>query len=144
MRLWGKFFGFVIGFMFGRIFGALLGLWLGHLYDKRAASGVGFRQILGQAKNRQAIFFNTTFAVMGHVAKASGHVTETDIRIATLLMDQMRLTGEARKEAQQAFREGKSADFDFAQQLTSFPCYYDGTQRVSADVHRNPDPNGTV
>lgn len=103
MRLWGKFFGFVIGFMFGRIFGALLGLWLGHLYDKRAASGVGFRQILGQAKNRQAIFFNTTFAVMGHVAKASGHVTETDIRIATLLMDQMRLTGKPVKRRNRHF-----------------------------------------
>lgn len=93
MRLWGKFFGFVIGFMFGRFFGALLGLWLGHLYDKRASSGGSLSQILGQAKNRQSIFFNTTFAVMGHVAKASGHVTETDIRIATLLMDQLRLTG---------------------------------------------------
>lgn len=43
MRLWGKFFGFVIGFMFGRFFGALLGLWLGHLYDKRASSGGKFK-----------------------------------------------------------------------------------------------------
>ncbi|PWF65511.1 molecular chaperone DjlA, partial [Vibrio sp. T21] len=117
MRLWGKFFGFVIGFMFGRIFGALLGLWLGHLYDKRAGGGASFSQILGQAKNRQGIFFNTTFAVMGHVAKASGRVTETDIRIATMLMDQMRLTGEARKEAQQAFREGKEPDFDLRNSL---------------------------
>lgn len=120
MRLWGKFFGFVIGFMFGRFFGALLGLWLGHLYDKRGSSGGSFSQILGQAKNRQSIFFNTTFAVMGHVAKASGHVTETDIRIATLLMDQLRLTGEARKEAQQSFREGKAADFDLRSSLQAF------------------------
>lgn len=120
MRLWGKFFGFVIGFMFGRIFGALLGLWLGHLYDKRAGGGASFSQILGQAKNRQGIFFNTTFAVMGHVAKASGRVTETDIRIATMLMDQMRLTGEARKEAQQAFREGKEPGFDLRSSLQAF------------------------
>ncbi|EGM68974.1 co-chaperone DjlA [Shewanella sp. HN-41] len=120
MRLWGKFFGFVIGFMFGRIFGALLGLWLGHLYDKRASGGGSFKQILGQAKNRQSIFFNTTFAVMGHVAKASGHITETDIRIATLLMDQLRLTGDARKEAQQAFRQGKASDFDLRSSLQAF------------------------
>ncbi|QYK08312.1 co-chaperone DjlA [Shewanella mangrovisoli] len=129
MRLWGKFFGFVIGFMFGRIFGALLGLWLGHLYDKRAG-GASFSQILGQAKNRQGIFFNTTFAVMGHVAKASGRVTETDIRIATMLMDQMRLTGEARKEAQQAFREGKEPGFDLRSSLQAFRAVTQGRQEL--------------
>ena len=130
MRLWGKFFGFVIGFMFGRIFGALLGLWLGHLYDKRAGGGASFSQILGQAKNRQGIFFNTTFAVMGHVAKASGRVTETDIRIATMLMDQMRLTGEARKEAQQAFREGKEPDFGLRSSLQAFRAVTQGRQEL--------------
>lgn len=130
MRLWGKFFGFVIGFMFGRIFGALLGLWLGHLYDKRVGGGASFSQILGQAKNRQGIFFNTTFAVMGHVAKASGRVTETDIRIATMLMDQMRLTGEARKEAQQAFREGKEPGFDLRSSLQAFRAVTQGRQEL--------------
>uniref|UniRef100_Q0HS12 Co-chaperone protein DjlA n=1 Tax=Shewanella sp. (strain MR-7) TaxID=60481 RepID=Q0HS12_SHESR len=130
MRLWGKFFGFVIGFMFGRIFGALLGLWLGHLYDKRAGGGASFSQILGQAKNRQGIFFNTTFAVMGRVAKASGRVTETDIRIATILMDQMRLTGEARKEAQQAFRQGKEPDFDLRSSLQAFRAVTQGRQEL--------------
>lgn len=130
MRFWGKFFGFVIGFMFGRFFGALLGLWLGHLYDKRPGGGASFSQILGQAKNRQGIFFNTTFAVMGHVAKASGRVTETDIRIATLLIDQMRLTGDARKEAQQAFREGKEPDFDLCSSLQAFRAVTQGRQEL--------------
>lgn len=50
MRLWGKFFGFVIGFMFGRFFGALLGLWLGHLYDKRTSSGEVLARSLGKPK----------------------------------------------------------------------------------------------
>lgn len=130
MRLWGKFFGFVIGFMFGRIFGALLGLWLGHLYDKRSANGNGFGQMLGQAKQRQAIFFNTTFAVMGHVAKASGQVTQTDIRIATMLMDQMRLSGDVRAEAQQAFRAGKAADFDLRASLQAFRAITQGRKEL--------------
>ncbi|MCH1929784.1 co-chaperone DjlA [Shewanella sp. A25] len=128
MRFSGKFFGFVIGYMFGRFFGALLGLWLGHLYDRRA--GGGFSQAIGQAKNRQRIFFNTTFAVMGHVAKASGRVTETDIRIATMLMDQMRLSGEARREAQQAFRDGKDADFDLRSSLQAFRAVTMGRQEL--------------
>lgn len=117
MRIWGKFFGFAIGFMFGRIIGGLIGLWLGHLYDKKSAELSG---IIGKGANRQTLFFNTTFAVMGHVAKASGQVTENDIRIATLLMDQMQLKGEARKEAQVAFKEGKESDFDIKACLKTF------------------------
>jgi len=117
MRIWGKFFGFAIGFMFGRIIGGLIGLWLGHLYDKKSAELSG---IIGKGANRQTLFFNTTFAVMGHVAKASGQVTENDIRIATLLMDQMQLKGEARKEAQAAFKEGKESDFDIKACLKTF------------------------
>ena len=116
MRIWGKFFGFVIGFMFGRFIGAIFGLWLGHMYDKRQ----GFAGAVRGAKERQSLFFRTTFSVMGHVAKASGQVTETDIRIATLLMDQMHLKGEMRSDAQQAFREGKKADFDLQGTLRSF------------------------
>lgn len=116
MRIWGKIFGFIIGFMFGRLFGGLLGLWLGHLYDKRQ----GFGSLVAKGRERQAQFFNTTFAVMGHVAKASGHVTEIDIRIATLLMDQMKLTGQARSDAQQAFRAGREADFNLQQTLADF------------------------
>lgn len=115
MRIWGKFFGGVIGFMFGRFFGALLGIWLGHLYDKRMAASQGL-----PGGSRQAQFFNTTFAVMGHIAKASGRVTENDIRMATSLMDMLRLSGTARKDAQQAFREGKEPDFELEASLRRF------------------------
>lgn len=117
MKIWGKVFGFAIGFMFGRIFGAILGLWLGHLYDKKRAELSG---IIGKGSNRQTLFFNTTFAVMGHVAKASGHVTETDIRIASALMDQLQLSGQARRDAQSAFNQGKASDFDLNACLKSF------------------------
>ncbi|ACA85313.1 MULTISPECIES: co-chaperone DjlA [Shewanella] len=117
MRIWGKFFGFAIGFMFGRIIGGVIGLWLGHLYDKKSAQLSG---IIGSGANRQTLFFKTTFSVMGHVAKASGQVTETDIRIATMLMDQMQLKGEARAEAQAAFKEGKESDFDVKACLKTF------------------------
>ncbi len=117
MRIWGKFFGAVIGFMFGKIVGALIGLWLGHQWDKR---GSEISAVLKDGKTRQALFFNSTFAVMGHMAKASGRVTETDIRIATLLMDQMKLSGQARVDAQQAFREGRDSDFDLAACIKAF------------------------
>ncbi|QSX37910.1 co-chaperone DjlA [Shewanella sedimentimangrovi] len=113
MRFKGKLFGFLIGFMFGRIFGALFGLYLGHLYDRRSGGGQG------GASKRQMVFFSTTFAVMGHMAKASGRVTEADIRLASALMDELRLEGEARRQAQQAFRDGKASDFDLKGNLNS-------------------------
>lgn len=117
MRIWGKFFGAAIGFMFGKVVGAVIGLWLGHQWDKR---GSQISAVLKDGKTRQALFFNSTFAVMGHMAKASGQVTQVDIRIATLLMDQMKLTGEAREDAQQAFREGRDSDFDLAACIKAF------------------------
>ena len=116
MRIFGKVFGFIIGFMLGRLVGGLLGLWLGHVYDRSQGGG----SLFANAANRQRLFFNTTFAVMGHVAKASGQVTQNDIRVATALMDQMQLQGEARKEAQAAFREGKADDFDIKDKLKTF------------------------
>ncbi|MBE8167342.1 MAG: co-chaperone DjlA [Shewanella sp.] len=116
MKIWGKVFGVIIGFMFGRFFGAVFGLWLGHAYDRRQ----GMAGLLKTAAQRQAQFFNSTFAVMGHVAKSSGQVTEIDIRIATMLMQQMRLQGDAKRDAQNAFREGKQADFDLDTCLQNF------------------------
>lgn len=114
MKYKGKLFGFLIGFMFGKIFGALLGLVVGHWLDKK------FARAVGNASKRQQVFFNTTFAVMGHVAKASGHVTEADIRLASGLMDQLRLDNDARRQAQQSFRDGKAADFDLKGNLRAF------------------------
>lgn len=116
MRIWGKVFGFIIGYMAGRLFGALLGLWLGHKFDQRA-SQVSFVQ---RAMQSQKIFFQSTFSVMGHVAKASGQVTQADIAIATHLMDQMQLRGQMRQDAQAAFRSGRQADFSLRKQLDDF------------------------
>lgn len=113
---WGKVFGCILGFFIGKsagaiggMFGILLGLYFGHKFDKarlRLLGGAGFR-----ARVDQAVIFHAMFAVMGNIAKAKGQVTQNEIQLATSLMDQMRLVGEARKRAQDAFREGKSSDF---------------------------------
>ncbi|WP_417348428.1 co-chaperone DjlA [Ferrimonas sp.] len=109
MQIWGKVFGALLGFFFGRFAGMILGAWLGHiLVDKRRTPKAG---------PRQNLFFHTTFAVMGHVAKASGQVTSADIALASAVMDQLRLSGEARRAAQEAFREGKSSDYPLRERL---------------------------
>lgn len=123
MAIWGKILGFIFGFMFLKIPGAILGLIVGHFFDK--AYGQDFSQLGGFGRfftdqsslRQQAVFFHSLFASLGHLAKADGQVTEREIQIATALMDDMRLTGDARREAQQAFREGKAADFPIVDTL---------------------------
>ncbi|GAA5190053.1 co-chaperone DjlA [Ferrimonas gelatinilytica] len=103
MAIWGKFFGAAIGFLLGRFIGALLGAYLGHRFiDQRRSANP---------------FFQTTFAVMGHVAKSNGRVTEQDIALASSLMSQIGLRGRAKEAAQRAYRQGKAADYPLDREL---------------------------
>ncbi|USD64950.1 co-chaperone DjlA [Vibrio sp. SCSIO 43136] len=128
MQIFGKILGAFFGFLFGGPFGALLGVFLGHQFDKARrlqhggfGSGGSFGSAggFGQTSNaeRQAEFFHSAFAVMGHVAKAKGQVTEQEIQLASTLMGRMNLHGEQRRAAQDAFREGKSSDFPLRETL---------------------------
>lgn len=126
MSIWGKVLGVVFGFMFGRIPGAILGFIVGHMFDRGYSQDFnqmgGFSRFFtnqGDVKT-QAVFFHALFSVMGHIAKADGKVTDLEIKIASNLMDQMGLQGDVRKEAQQAFREGKATDFPVDDVLAEF------------------------
>ncbi|XOV80860.1 MAG: co-chaperone DjlA [Aestuariibacter sp.] len=119
MAIWGKVLGGLFGFMFGRIPGAILGVVIGHMFDRGYSQDFnkmgGFGRFFvdkNELKN-QAVFFHALFSVLGHIAKADGRVTEDEIKVASRLMDEMGLEGDTRAEAQQAFREGKAADFPF-------------------------------
>ena len=116
MRYWGKVIGLLLGLLSGAGFwGLLLGLLLGHMVDKiRATQG---RAYFSNNQTRQTIFFRTTFQVMGHLTKSKGRVTEADIQTASLQMDRMQLHGEARAQAQQAFREVKQSDYPLRNKL---------------------------
>ncbi|OOF21327.1 MULTISPECIES: co-chaperone DjlA [Salinivibrio] len=120
MQLYGKVIGAFLGILLGGPFGFFLGLFLGHQFDKakqRASLG-GFGGGFGaQGAEAQRVFFHGTFAVMGHVAKAKGQVTQEEIRLASLIMDRMQLHGAARQSAQDAFREGKGSDFPLHETL---------------------------
>ncbi|MGB0937466.1 MAG: co-chaperone DjlA [Colwellia sp.] len=122
MRIWGKVLGFLFGFMLSKsIFGALLGVWLGHRFDK--GLGLDFNNLAGSnmdEASRQAIFFYTTFSVMGHVAKAKGQVTNHEIAFASAYMDKLGLNSQMKKQAQDAFKEGKASSFPLSDRLKQF------------------------
>ena len=112
--------------MFGKIFGAILGLYLGHLFDKSLKNNFdkagGFSSLFSgdDVHERQALFFSSCFAVMGHIAKSSGRVSEIHIKAANLFMDEMGLKGEERREAQHAFQSGKESDFSLKETVHDF------------------------
>lgn len=124
--MYGKILGALIGFAVLKLPGLLLGLFIGYLFDKVYAQEFlnkgGFARFFSSQTSlqQQAIFFHALFSALGHVSKADGQVTQEEIAVATALMDNMQLSDRARKEAQQAFREGKEKDFPLEQMLSEF------------------------
>ncbi len=115
MQYWGKVLGVAIALIMGGGFwGVVLGLLIGHTIDKvRSRRSAWF----SNQQQRQSLFFSTTFEVMGHLTKSKGRVTEADIQIASLLMDQMQLHGNARSAAQHAFRTGKENGYPLREKM---------------------------
>ena len=121
MSWWGKLIGGYFGFMLGGPLGAVLGAAVGHGFDR------GLKQMKegklpppGDQERIQTAFFTATFSVMGHLAKADGRVSESEIRFAEAVMAQMNLSGEMRRTAIRLFGEGKAAGFPLDAVLDQF------------------------
>ena len=71
---WGKILGGALGLMKGGLSGLLIGVVFGHLVDRVIAGFVGV------SKTQQS-FFDALFSALGHLSKADGRVTETEIRM---------------------------------------------------------------
>jgi len=124
--MWGRIIGTAFGFVFGRVAGAALGFLIGYWFDwkyaKPLAAHGGFSSLFAAEKEtpKDATFFYALFAAQGHIAKAKGRITEQDIAMAQQLMTELGLSGSALLEAQNAFRDGKSASFPLVPTLTQF------------------------
>lgn len=114
----GVVIGFLAGFFithkfFGAIFGALLGYFL---YDKNRRPSISGEQL----QQAQALFFKTVFNLLGHIAKADGHISEMEIKLTEAYMDKMGLTPEHKREAIRLFKEGAAADFNLQDALNIY------------------------
>lgn len=115
--MWGKILGALFGFMLGRFVGMVVGLAIGHWFDQ------SFRRAFEsqtETRSSHALFSETLFAVLGHMAKSKGRVTEQDIQYAQQLMQQLRLDQAAMTAAKAAFAAGKAADFPLEQRVKVF------------------------
>ena len=114
MNWLGKAVGAVLGYVaFGPV-GSLLGFIVGHQFDRDGAGGGTSRARLYEIS---AVFFRTTFYVMGHLAKSDGRVTETEIQAARLVMQQLRLSPSEVQFAIECFSRGKEPDFPIERSL---------------------------
>ena len=118
MAWWGTFIGGTLGFVFGGPLGAMVGAALGGNLDRGLK--MGDQASLGNQERVQAAFFTTTFSVMGHVAKADGHVSAQEISSAKNIMTQMQLSAPQRKAAVKFFDQGKADDFPLIDVLRQF------------------------
>ncbi|MCW9031535.1 MAG: co-chaperone DjlA, partial [Gammaproteobacteria bacterium] len=110
-KLAGAFFGYLL--TGGSLIGALIGFYFGHLFDRGLAQG-DFSSVFNTVRNKaeiQQIFFKTVFSLLGHVAKADGHVSSEEIQAARTIMQQMRLDEAQSKRAIEFFTAGKQVEF---------------------------------
>ena len=114
----GTFIGGTLGFVFGGPLGAMVGAVLGGNLDRGLK--MGDQASLGDQERVQAAFFTTTFSVMGHVAKADGHVSAQEISSAKNIMTQMQLSAPQRKAAIKFFDQGKADEFPLIDVLRQF------------------------
>jgi DnaJ like chaperone protein len=124
MSWWGKLAGGAFGFMLGGPLGAALGAALGHQFDKglgKIGGGIGGEFLrVGSQERVQTAFFTATFSVLGHLAKADGHVSPREIAMARNIMGQMQLNEVQRKAAVKLFNAGKQPGFPLDDALDQF------------------------
>jgi DnaJ like chaperone protein len=100
MQWFGKGIGGIIGALVGGPVGSLLGVIVGHRLDEI-----------------RRLFVETTFEVMGHVAKADGRVSEEEVQIARRIMHGMRMSDEQVQDAIEHFTRGKRAGYPVEDRL---------------------------
>lgn len=120
MSWWGKMIGGAFGFMIGGPLGAILGASVGHSFDSGLEKSGRAAYAPGNRERVQTAFFTATFSVMGHIAKADGHVSEDEISLARAVMQQMQLDPDQKRAAIQLFNQGKKAGFPFEDAMQQF------------------------
>lgn len=121
--MWGKILGALFGLALFKLPGLFLGVVVGHYFDqwfqRKLGNWEGIQSVFGQ-DDEQVLFMYSSFAAMGHIAKATGIVTQAHINQANHFMQQLGLNAQQKKEAQAAFRDGKAVNFPFKVQINEF------------------------
>ena len=114
-----RLIGAILGYYFFNFFGAILGFFIGSMFDRASAYGVGGVNPLSSG-NRQTVFLETVFILMGKLAKADGHISKDEIAYVEQLMQKMHMTAEHRQQGIALFKQGSTAGYDIAPTIQRF------------------------
>jgi DnaJ like chaperone protein len=117
--MYGKLIGGLIGLLFAGVAGLVLGMLAGHLFDRGLAGNLGLGSPARLARAR-ATFFDTSFLLMGHIAKADGRISEAEIAQAESLMRQLGIQAEQRASAIASFKQGAGPEFQLDATIAKF------------------------
>lgn len=129
MNGWSKFIGGFLGFLLAGPRGCILGILIGYIFDKNLTHTEQYDRFGDKedATTIHQVFFESTFLVMGHLAKSEGRVSESTIISARAVMENMGLTEEKRRAAIHLFNQGKQPGFSLQATLQRLieTCRYD-------------------
>ncbi len=117
--VFGKIIGGLIGLLVAGPVGLVIGVIVGHAFDRGLAQTLRF----GSPENLERIktsFFETTFLLSGHLAKADGVISRQEIDHTEQLFVQMGLSPEQRRRAIELFRRGSGGDFQVEATVNAF------------------------
>lgn len=115
----GKVIGGLIGLAAGSIPGLILGVLIGHAFDRALVKVLGF----ASPENLQRIqnsFFETTFLLLGYLAKVDGHISKSEIERTEQIISRMGLGAAQRQRAIDLFRRGAAANFAMETAVADF------------------------
>ena len=116
---YGKVIAGLIGLLVGGVFGLIIGVFIGHSFDKALARTFGFASPENIARIKTS-FFETTFLLLGHLAKADGRISQQEIDHTESIITQMGLDGQQRTRAIELFRDGAAAEFQLESTMSVF------------------------
>ena len=116
---YGKIVAALIGLLVAGPFGLVIGLFVGHIFDRGLFKTLQFASPENIARVKNS-FFETTFLLLGYLAKADGRISQEEINHTEGIISQMGLNGEQRTRAIDLFRRGAEAGFQPESTVSSF------------------------
>ena len=109
----------LIGLATAGILGLILGLVIGHLLDLTLLKNFHFGSSANIDRIRHS-FFETTFLLLGYLAKADGRISQSETDYADRIISQMALGTEHRRQAVELFRQGAGSAFELEPVVAEF------------------------
>jgi len=114
-----KLIGALIGFYLYGIAGAIIGFFLGSFVERVSAYGIGGVNPLSSGQ-RQTVFLETVFTLMGKLAKVDGHISKDEVAYVEQFMQKLGMSAAHREQGIALFKRGAVPDFAYEPTLRQF------------------------